>query len=76
MVQYSDSVLKSLPDVRTVIALRQRLQQSASQQGGKLRMSVAFETKDLLHEDLLESKGGLLASHVLEQLYCCVVLQI
>lgn len=62
LVRYSDCVLKCLPDVRTVIALRQRLQQSVAG-GGKLggregsKAAAASDTGGLVPEDLLKNKG-------------------
>ena len=57
LVQYCDAVLKTLPDIRTVIALRQRLLQSASAGGRKARVGKELDIKDLLPADVLKNKG-------------------
>ena len=59
LVRYSDCVLKCLPDVRTVISLRQRVQQSATGRGkeGNKAAAAASDVGGLVPEDLLKNKG-------------------
>ena len=57
LVKYCDSVLKRLPDARTLISLRQRLLQRREDEEGGVRESENDGTSDLCLEERIKNAG-------------------